>query len=339
MTPIKLTTSPKKILIIKPSSLGDIVHSLPFLNAVHNKFTNAEIHWVVGRGFEGILEGHPMIKRLWIIKKDEWKEIARLRATVSEIRELFRELKAERFDIVVDLQGLLRSGIIAKATNSPLRIGFKDAREGSAVFYTHTVEGGRNMHAVDRYLRIAKYLGCDTEDVRFPFPPFPDSSPVSRDLSLPDEYAVIAPGARKPANRWPAERFGELASMLPIKAVVIGSKGEMQLTDEVTVRSGGKAISVAGKTDIKGMVNIIKGARFMVCNDTGPMHIAAALGVPVFAIFGPANPVRTGPYGMGNTVIRKDIACSPCYKKTCKDPKCLDMVEVKDVAARLQSYY
>lgn len=150
---IKLTSHMQKILIIKPSSLGDVVHSLPFLNAVRTYFSKAEIHWVIAKGIEGLLEGHPMIDRLWIINKDTWKKIKDLKGTINELKVLFKELKKGNFDIVVDLQGLLRSGVLTAATCAPVRIGFKEAREGSSFFYTHKVEGGRNIHAVDRYLK------------------------------------------------------------------------------------------------------------------------------------------------------------------------------------------
>jgi heptosyltransferase-1 len=323
--------TPEKILIIKPSSLGDIVHSLAVLDALHRCFPESEIHWLVAKGLEGILDGHPMLKKVWVIRKDEWKKITRVYSTVAELRSLFRSLRAARFDCVIDLQGLFRSGLIAKATGAPMRIGFEEAREGSGLFYTHRVAGGKDVHAVDRYLKIAAYLGCDVSGVRFPLPRFPEG--VKEELRASGEYAVIVPGARKPVNRWPAERFGELAARLPLKTIVVGSRGDRLLAEEVVRMSKGKALSVAGRTDLKELVSVIKNARFMVSNDTGPMHIAAALGVPVFALFGPANPARTGPYGKGHTVIQKQISCAPCYKRSCKSPLCMDMITVEEVAA------
>jgi lipopolysaccharide heptosyltransferase I len=326
----------KKILIIKPSSLGDVVHSLAVLDALYRCFPGSEIHWLVAKGFEGLLEDHPMLKKVWIIHKDEWKKLSRLQATVAELRTLFRDLRRERFNLVIDLQGLLRSGLIAKATGAPMRIGFKEAREGSTTFYTHTVEGGKDIHAVDRYLRIPAFLGCKVALARFPFPPSVYSpSPA---LPVPDEYAVMVPGARKPVNRWPALRFGELASRLPMRTLVLGSRGDRMLAEEVVRASQGKAESIAGKTGIRGLIQVIRGARFMVSNDTGPMHIAAAFGIPVFALFGPANPLRTGPYGKGHTIIRKDISCAPCYRKTCKNPRCLDMITTKEVVEIINNF-
>ena len=326
--------APHKILIVKPSSLGDVVHSLPFLNTIRKCFPDAEIHWVIAQGFEGLLEGHPMIERLWVIKKDSWKKIQNATQTIQEIKVLFHQLKQEKFDLVIDLQGLLRSGVITAATGSPMRIGFAEAREGSRVFYTHTVTGGKNIHAVDRYLKIAEFLGCDISEILFPFPV--SQSPSSLILhpssfNAPDGYTVIVPGARWKTKRWPAEQFGKLASLLPIKTVIVGSRSDNDIADEIVTLSKGKSISLAGKTDLKVLVDIMRRAQFVVSNDSGPMHIAAALGVPVYAIFGPTDPGRTGPYGAGHTVIRSDTPCAPCFRKTCHDIKCMKSISADEV--------
>jgi len=321
----------KKILIVKPSSLGDVVHSLPFLNAVKERFPKAEIHWVIAKGLEGLLTGHPMIHKVWLINKDMWKKTTHIPHSFKELHTLFRKLRKEHFDIVVDLQGLLRSGIITMMTGAPLRVGFKEAREGSRFFYTHKIEGGKDIHAVDRYLKIAGFLGCMTTDVCFPFPLSFNSSPVTHHSSLSGDYAVIVPGARWRTKRWPPEKFGELSSLLPLKTVIVGGKGDTKIANEIVSHSNGKAISLTGKTDMKGLIEVMRGARFVVSNDSGPMHIAAALGIPVFAIFGPTDPVRTGPYGKGHTVIKEDIPCAPCFKKTCDDIKCMNNLSVEKV--------
>ena len=330
---IKFRKAPGKILVIKPSSLGDVVLSLPFLNALKYRFPKSEIHWVIAKGLEGLLEGHPMIDRLWIIKKDEWKKIKNVKSTVEELRSLFKSLKKEKLDLVVDLQGLLRSGILAAAAGAPVRVGFKEAREGSRLFYTHKITGGKERHAVDRYLEIARFLGCDISEVKFPFPLSFSSQLSAVSSQLPREYAVIVPGARWETKRWPPEKFGELTSELLVMSLVVGGKSDVGIADRVVDSSKGKAISLAGKTSIKEMIEIIRNASFVVTNDSGPMHIAAALGVPVFAIFGPTNPLRTGPYGEGHTIIRKAIKCSPCYKKTCKNAKCMDMIGAEMVTS------
>jgi heptosyltransferase-1 len=333
---MSIIKTPKKILIVKPSSLGDVVHSLPFLNAITTCFPKVEIHWIIAKGLEGLLEGHPMINRLWIINKDAWKNIKNVGSTIKELRVLFKELKKEKFDIVVDLQGLLRSGIITAATNAPIRIGFTEAREGSRVFYTHKVDGGKNIHAVDRYLKIAEFLGCDTSNIFFPFPPDNQSpSAIFHPSSLipnPSEgYAVIIPGARWKTKIWPQENFGELSSKLSLISIIVGSKRDIDTANKIVNLSHGKAISLAGKTTLKELIELIRHARFVISNDSGPMHIASALGIPVFAIFGPTDPVRTGPYGKGHTIIKEDISCSPCLKKKCNDIKCMNSLSAKKV--------
>lgn len=331
METIKLSKTPEKILVIKPSSLGDVVHSLPFLNVLRDRFPRSEIHWIIAKGFEGLLEGHPMVNRLLIINKNEWKKIKNVKDTISELRLLFKSLKKEKFDIVADLQGLLRSGVLTAATGASVRVGFKEAREGSSIFYTHRVEGGKDIHAVDRYLKIAKFLGCDIADVCFPLPLSFDSSRVTQ--YLPDkEYAVLVPGARWKTKKWSPEKFGELASRLPMKFLVVGGKSDTDISNKVVNSSKGNAISIAGKTNIKELIEIMRKAKFVVSNDSGPMHIAAAIGVPVFAIFGPTNPLRTGPYGKGHSIIRKGVECSPCYKRSCRDIQCMEMIGVKEVA-------
>jgi heptosyltransferase-1 len=327
----ELTAIPQKILIVKPSSLGDVVHSLPFLNALRERFPRAEIHWVIAKGFEDLLTGHSMVKKIWIINKDIWKKLSQISSSFNEIRILLRKLRKERYDIVIDLQGLLRSGVITRATGSPVRIGFEEAREGSRLFYTYKVEGGKDIHAVDRYLKIAAFLGCDITGVCFPLPLYTDLSLITR-YSLPsDDYAVMVPGARWKTKRWSPEKFGELASLLPIRTLIVGGKGDKGIVKEILASSSGKSVSLVGETDLKGLIEIIRGARFMVSNDSGPMHIAAGLGIPVFAIFGPTDPIRTGPYGKGHTVIRKDISCAPCFKKKCDDMKCMKGLSVEKV--------
>jgi heptosyltransferase I len=327
----ELTALPKKILIIKPSSLGDVMHSLPFLNALKDRFPKAEIHWVIAKGFEDLLTGHPMVKKIWVINKDIWKKLSQITSSIHEIRILLRELRKERYDIVIDLQGLLRSGVITRVTGSPVRIGFEEAREGSRFFYSSKIEGGKDIHAVDRYLKIAAFLGCDINEVCFPLPLSFNSALRTPHSAFSDDYAIMVPGARWKTKRWPPEKFGELASLLPIKTLIVGGRGDMSIAKEILSSCGGKSVSLVGKTDLKSLIEVIRGARFIVSNDSGPMHIAAALGIPVFAIFGPTDPVRTGPYGRGHTVIREEVSCSPCFKKNCDDMKCMKGLSVEKV--------
>jgi ADP-heptose:LPS heptosyltransferase len=197
-------------------------------------------------------------------------------------------------------------------------------------------------------------------------PPYPADSPLLS--SLPEHFCIIAPSAGKEANRWPADRFGELAARLPLPSVVISSKADAGVVEAVVAASKGMAIDMAGKTGLKELVALIARSRFLISNDTGPMHIAAALGVPVFAIFGPANPIRTGPYGtqamdgpmsLGprmdeerpqamdgpvslaprmdkerpiHTIIQERLDCIPCYRqKPCQNWACMKNLSVEKV--------
>ena len=320
----------KNILIIKPSALGDIVHTLPFLAAVKKQFPDAKIDWVVAHGLHTFLEGHPMINRLRVIKKDQWKQFAHLSQTFREINELKKGLKASNYDVAVDLSGLFRSGVITYFSKAKIKLGFKESDEGSPFFYTHKIHGSMNIHAIDRYLEIAKFMGCNIGNIEYSFAPYNPDPPILK--QLPEKYIIICPSAGKPANRWQAEKFGSLAATLKLPSIVIASKAETDIADIVVSCSEGKAISVAGQTSLKELIALIKKASFFICNDTGPMHIAAALDIPVFAIFGPANPVRTGPYGKIHTIIQKQLDCSPCYtKQPCSHFKCMKDLSVEDV--------
>ena len=317
---------PSKILIVKPSSLGDIVHSLPALGAIRRRFKHAEIHWVVAKNFKDLLEGHPMIDRLWVIDKDQWKKLTSAKSTVKEISNLVRGLRRQKYDLAIDLQGLLRSGMIMMASRAPVRVGFVESQEGSVFCYTHTVGGRQQVHAVQSYLKIAAHLGCDTTGVSFPMPisPFP--------MPFDEDYAVLVPGAMWKTKRWPVEKFAKLASKLPIKSVVVGGRGDMARGRAIAEGSGGKAVSLCGKTGLKELSHVMKGARLCVTNDSGPMHFAAAHGVPVVALFGPSSPDITAPYGKGHTVLKKEgLKCAPCHKKRCGDIKCMQGISVRRV--------
>jgi lipopolysaccharide heptosyltransferase I len=334
LQPIIFSQTPRKILIIKPSALGDIVHTLPFLSAVRTRFPAAEIHWVVARGLHTFLEGHTMINRLWVMDKENWKQLSRFTKTIQEITTFRKGLAQEHFDVSIDLSGLLRSGLITFAAGARYKLGFSDSDEGSPFFYTHKVEGGRQIHAIDRYLKLAALMGCDTSQVSHPMPPYPLDSPLL--ASLPEHFCIMAPSAGKEANRWPADRFGELAASLPLPSVIISNKADAAIAETVTEASKGMTINLAGKTGLKELVALIARAQFFISNDTGPMHIAAALGVPVFAIFGPANPIRTGPYGSIHTIIQERLDCAPCYRrKPCGHWTCMNNITVEKVRQAL----
>jgi ADP-heptose:LPS heptosyltransferase len=167
-------------------------------------------------------------------------------------------------------------------------------------------------------------------------PPGRESDQVKRVREELGSYIVLVPGARWKTKIWPAEKFGRLASLLNTRCIVVGGKADEAKGREIEALSGGKAISLAGRTDLAELVSIIKGARYMISNDSGPMHIAAGFGIPVVAIFGPTNPVRTGPYGEMHRIVTPQIPCAPCYKRSCKDLRCMEAISVEQVYEAIQ---
>ncbi|MBI5026995.1 MAG: lipopolysaccharide heptosyltransferase I [Nitrospirae bacterium] len=354
------TSPPERILIIKPSSLGDIIHSLPFLKAIRDSFPEACIEWVVSKKLKGILEGHPLINNLIIFNKDEWGQFKDISKTVGEMFAVIKELRAKSFDLVIDLQGLLRSGIISFFASAPVKIGFEEAREGSRLFYNKRISVNGSLHAVDKYLEIAKAILKEhriqnTEKVEFPLyidrtakesvkKLLSETSTYSGGRLKEKEYVVIVPSARWQTKRWPAEYFGALIAGLPIPSVITGGNADKEIAQKVVDSSKGNGIDLSGRTNLKELIALIAGAKAVVSNDSGPMHIAAALNIPVVALFGPTDPEKTGPYGWnrpgayGLTVLRSSLNCSPCFKKTCKEPICMSAIPVKTVFEELRKY-
>jgi heptosyltransferase-1 len=261
--------------------------------------------------------------------------------------------------MVVDLQGLLRSGLMAFFAHSPLKIGFKHSREYSWLFYNKKISVNGSLHAVDRYLEIAKAIqriqdtGYRIQDSGIEFPLYIDKTAKEDVKGLLDkikekEYVVMVPSARWETKRWPAENFGELISKLSIPCFVTGSNADKDIIQQVIASSGGKGINLCGKTNMKQLIALIAGAKAIVSNDSGPMHIGVALGVPVVALFGPTDPVMTGPYGWsrirseeGNKnlkVVKAPVPCSPCFKKKCREPLCMSGINVETVLKEIKEY-
>jgi len=337
---MRIEIEPKKILIVKPSALGDIVHSMPALGALRRRFPEASIHWVVAKGLEPLVENHPMIDEVVIFDRRAWKKKRHFAKNVLATGAFVKRLAGEKYDLVVDLQGLLRTGLIVKATSARVRLGFRGAREGATIFYTHRVAvDWKSHHAVVRYLKLLEILGCDSSKVEFTLFPFERETPLLAEL--PEKFAVMAPSAGKPANRWHAERFGVVAANLAMPVVVVGTSVDAEIADILVANSKGNAVSIVGRTDIPGLAAVLAKADFVLANDTGPAHLAAAAGTPVATIFGPANPERTSPYGERNLVISvtKDLQCSPCNRKVkCEAWTCMESLSPDIVLDALEKW-
>ncbi len=337
MTALSFPTPPQRILIIKPSAIGDIVHALPVLALLRNRWPDARISWLVTPVCSGLLDNHPLLDESILFDRKGYATSWRSPSTAKRFLAFTQNLRERAFDLVIDLQGLFRSAWLARATRAPIRIGFANARELAWMFYTHRVAiDTMEQHAVDRYLKIAAALGCLSETVEFPLV-MDDSDHRHIDALLPDRapFAVLLPGANWATKRWPIEHFAELIEPLRarfgLSAVVAGGPDAAALASRLP-----GATNLAGQTTLRQLTALLDRASVVIANDTGPMHIAAALGRPLVTMFGPTNPVRTGPYRRMESVVGVDIPCRPCYSRACSHTSCMKWLKAESVLSAVE---
>jgi lipopolysaccharide heptosyltransferase I len=323
---------PKSVLIIKPSAVGDIVHALPVLPRLKRLWPGAKISWIVMPQCADLVRRHPMIDEVILFER---RRLSRwyYPAVALELYRFLRDLRRHEFDLVIDLQGLLRSAGVAIVSGARRRVGFSNARELAPLFYTQAVDCSWELdHAVERYLKVAAALGCpENGKVEFPLAvDDEDRNFIETLIPAGVNYAVLMPGTHWETKRWPVDRFAALIGPVKerwgLESVAAGSPGDAVLTKQLT-----GAIDLTGKTSLRQMVALLERAKLVIANDTGPMHIAAALGRPLVTPYGPTSPTRTGPYGRPDSVIRLDLPCSPCYSRTCSHRSCMEWLGVDSV--------
>ena len=314
-----------RILIIKPSSLGVVVHALPTVSLIRRKFPEAHITWLINDSLASLLQHCPVIDELLLFERQRFRSPWQL----PRFAGFLTTLRGKRFDMVVDLQGLLRSGLMSWGTRAPRRIGLSDAREGARFFYNEIVQVPRS-HAVERYLCAARHLGCDPTPIEFPLG-------ISSQVKC-EGLIGVNPSARWATKLWGSDKFAELVRSLPRERVVFtGSAGEREEIGKIAPGCR----NFAGKTDLFQLAELYRRCSVVITNDSGPMHVAAAVGTPVVGIFGPTDPALTGPYGKGHVIFRADIPCSPCLKDYCTNRvhmECMRLVTVDQVLARANGF-
>jgi len=334
------------ILIIKLSSIGDVVHALPFLEVLKSSYPDSSIDWLVEEEASQVISGHPAINRIIISKRKAWeKEILnplKVTKVFSEAVGFYKELRSSSYDIVVDLQGLFRSGFLTALSSGKRKIGMSGGREGASFFLKEPpVPVDYDQHAIDRYLNVASYLDCKTISFKGEIVVSEQDKKLADGVLGPDtennRIIAINPMAKWKTKLWEPDKFSELASGLQkelnCRIVFTGSSQDRTMIDEILKHPGNAArpVNLAGRTSLKELAYLYSRCSVLVCTDTGPMHIAAAMGCRVIALFGPTSPLRTGPYGTGHSVIKSGIDCSPCFKKECGDAKCMKDITVKMV--------
>jgi lipopolysaccharide heptosyltransferase I len=314
-----------RILIVKPSSLGDVVNALPTVNLVRRKYPEAHISWLINDTIASLLKCSPIIDELIVFERRRFGSLAQL----PQFGNFLGTLRTRRFDVALDLQGLLRSGIMTWATRARRRIGLSDAREGAVWFYNEIVRVPR-AHAVDRYLLAAGHMGCDTGPIEFRLGV---SDSVAREGLI-----ALSPSARWRTKLWGGDKFAELIRRLPPERVVLtGSAAEREWIDQI---AQGRR-NLAGQTDLFQLAELYRRCCVVITNDSGPMHLAEAMDTPVVAVFGPTDPALNGPYGSRHVVLRAGIPCSPCFKDYCTNPvqmECMKLISVDQVLAAAKGF-
>jgi heptosyltransferase-1 len=335
LVPPSLPDQPQ-ILLVKLSSLGDVLHTLPTLEALRRTYPKAHITWLVETAYAPLLSGHPALDEVWVAPRLRPKEIL-CASNPATLGRLIRQLCSRPYDLVLDLQGLLKSAVWVALARSPRKVGYDRTRELSYLPLTDRVPPfDPEAHAVRRYLNLAHHLGAS------PAPPRFRLGLEAADISglIPGKtgrpLAVLHPGARWPSKLWPPASWARLAEWLAqqgFQVAVTGSGADRELAAGIAALSQAQVLNLAGSTTLAQLAGILRKARLAVTTDTGAMHLAAALQTPVAAIFGPTAPWRTGPFGEGHQVVRLKLECSPCFRRQCPEPRCLTELTPEMVAA------
>jgi len=326
-----------RVLIVKLSSLGDVVHSLPTLAALRRHLPQAFIGWCVGQAAAPLVAGHPLLDITFVLREGAVREAPGVIVRQTSLA-LVRAIRRYRFDIALDLQGLFKSAWLACLAGARRRVGYRTWQE-CAFFFNERAIAPRRVHAVDNYLDFARLLGAQADKPEFVLLERPEAvarmEALLAETGAAGQAAVLLPSTSWASKRWLPERFGELAQVLAgwgLRPLVGGAPGDGALCDQVVSKAGGVALSIAGRTGVGDLPALFRRCRLVVGPDSGPTHVAAATGTPVVAIYGPTQPLLTAPYGERVEVVQAAAPCAPCRKRQCADLACQRAVTVEMVA-------
>lgn len=341
-----------RILLIKPSSLGDVVHALPVAHGLRRRYPRARIDWLVARPFAPLLEDHPDIDRVVLFDRARLGQAWWNPAATGALLGFLRTLRRARYDLVIDLQGLFRSGFFARTTGADVRIGPASPREGAGLFHTHRIVApDAPAHAVDRNYAVSRLLGFADLPPSFILPE--RAEPAARARALLAEHGipvarpcvVWAPAARGEIKQWPAARFSRAIDALSLEisasSLVVGGPSERRRCAEVRAGCTTPVADLSGATGLRELVELLRGAALVVAHDSGVTHLAAALDRPLVCICGPTDPRRTGPYRRIGDVVRLPLPCSPCLLRELSacphSHRCMNDLSVDEVLAACRS--
>lgn len=321
------------VLVVRLGALGDVVHTIPATAALRTAFPDAGIDWLVDAKHRAIVDLVTTIDRVVPLEQP----------TLSGWSAVVQALRRTRYDVAIDLQGLLKSAVLARASGAARVVGFSiwHLREKTArPFYSdaHDAEGG---HVIAKNLRLLRALGVDDRTIRFPLADPPSAAlDYLRQRLGARPFGLINAGAAWPNKRWPPERFGQLAAFLRdacgVVPVILWGPGEEALAATVVAASSGTAME-APPTTVTDLVALARAAALVVSGDTGPLHIATAVGTPTVSLFGPTDPQRNGPFDAADAVISRYDVCGCHYDRRCHQPEwCLASAHLAEVCAAVQ---
>jgi heptosyltransferase-1 len=337
-----------RFLIVRLGALGDVVHAIPVAAALRRAFPDGRIDWLVSAKHREILDLVPVIDRRLVIDDPSTRSARSTRGEPAgtSLLSAIRELRRSRYDVAIDLQGLIKSAVLARASGAPRVIGFSSryARERAArLFYTEAHDPGRGglyhpretRHVVDINLGLLARLGITAPAREFPIDAVDSAAARTARQLTGDRYALLNPGAAWPNKRWPPERLAAIAAALRerhgLMSVVLWGPGEETLAEAVVAAADGAAVK-SPQTAIADVVALAREAALMVSGDTGPTHIAAALGTPIVGIYGPTRPARNGPISPLDVTVSRDSTCQCHHLRRCtRDRMCLLDIEVAEV--------
>ena len=347
----------KRILIIKQSSLGDIIHTLPVVHALKRCFPSCRIGWIVEQSYAALLVQDPAVDVVYPLHIPStsnpgsgWMSFFQaFIATLRILRRLRTALHAAPYDFVLDLHSSFRSGLFSLMNPQGVRVGFSDARELNTFFQHNLIKMTPDaVHAVDKNLLFCTFFGCEVMPTDFHLcSSSADEQTVDRFLtesgiSAVDHFVYVNPTARWQSKFWVVSRWGELCDQLlagGIRPVFGGSANDLAYIKGIAGQMNGQAIVAAGRLTLTESVALMKRASVYVGLDTGPMHMAAMTGTPVVALFGPTHPERVGPYRVKNTVIQAaGLNCLCCRKRACVQQNCMLGIGVAEVYEKVLAY-
>jgi heptosyltransferase-1 len=318
-----------RILIVRMSALGDIVHALPVLAAIRGQYPAAEVDWLAESNYAGILDLVDGLANRLVVRPGYARALALMRS--------------RRYDAAIDLQGLLKSAVAARLSGARRVIGFETRvlRERAAGwFYSETAPVADSAHIIQKNLAVLPLLGITPGPIAFPFRDRPSRVIEHVKARAPNGFALINPSAAWPNKRWPAERFGALARRISgatgLRQFVLWGGSERPIADAVAAASQGAA-EPAPETTLADLLALSRAAALMVSGDTGPVHIAAAVETPIVGLYGPTWPARNGPWHPDDEVVSRAETCDCHHKRQCqRTARCIDEISVDEVFAAVE---